>query len=87
MKKILKRIILLKLNFVKRKQLKKMIATGDSSFYYLQVNTTALKSIFIIDPLTGEIVYADNSKGKFFSKDDLKDMAKTIEHLAKEENK
>lgn len=76
-----------KTEFCKKETIEKMIATGDSSFYYLQVNTTALKSIFIIDPFSGEIVYADNSKGKFFSKDDLKDMAKTIEHLAKEENK
>ncbi len=73
--------------FCKKETIERIIASGDSSFYYLQVSATAAKSVFVVDPANGEIVYADYSTGKYFSKDDLKDLAKTIEQAAKEEKK
>ena len=67
-----------------KETIERIVATGDSSFFYLQVSATAGKSIFVFDPSNGEVVYGDYSKGKYFSKDDLKDMAKTIDQKAKE---
>jgi hypothetical protein len=73
--------------FCKKETIDRIIASGDSSFYYLQLGATGTKSVFVFDPSNGEVVYADYSSGKFFSKDDLKDLSKTIEQLSKDAKK
>ncbi len=76
-----------KTEFCKKETIERVIETGDSSFYYLQLTATAVKSMFVIDPHNGEVVYAHHSAGKVFSKDDLKDLAKAIEHAEKIDKK
>lgn len=76
-----------KTEFCKKETIERLIESGDSSFYYLQLSATAVKSVFVVDPHSGEVVYADHSMGKYFSKDDLKDLSKAIEHATKGEKK
>lgn len=74
-----------KTEFCKKETIERIIESGDSSFYYLQLGATAMKSVFIIDPSSGEVVYGHYDDGKYFAKEDLKDMAKAIEQKTKAE--
>jgi hypothetical protein len=73
------------IEYCKKETIERIIANNDSSFYYLQVSATGTKSVFVVDPANGEVVYADYSTGKYFSKDDLKHLMKSIEHASKDE--
>jgi len=72
-----------KTEFCKKETIEKMIASGDSSFYYLLLSATAVKSVFVVDPSNGDVLYADHGSGKYFAKDDLKDLTKAIDQALK----
>lgn len=62
-----------------KKKLEQVIKDKSTEYYYLQPGITLNKSIFVIDPSNGEVMYFDyKMMGLNVNKDDFEDMADVI---------